>query len=130
MYNAVFGQNMNAAEILKSLGLTESDFYRYRDTFVNDDGKIAVYTRGGGDNHNCWNDERCSGDTHGANCVVPMQEKIRNHPLYHHEADDDFDRTYCTVYFRAPSEAVLALRNNETRGEKAWPKFFEEMQRK
>jgi len=128
MYAAMFGENANSDEVLAVIGLTRDDFYRYRDCWVEDDGKVAVYTRGGGGNRECWRgaSDGCddSADTHAANCTVTMQSRLREHPLYYRDVDDDFDCTYATFYFRAPSADVLALRGDDLRGEKAWPALF------
>lgn len=133
MYNELFGSNPKAADILKALGLTTDDFYRYRDAFINQ-GEICVYTRGGGLNRECYGYQfdRCKDaedDKHDAGCVVSIQKRLRNHPLYINDLDDDFDGTYCTFRFKAPSEEVLALRSDETRGENAWPLLFEELEK-
>lgn len=58
LYNLVFGVNPMADIILATLGLTREDVGRFRDAFVAD-GKIAIYTRNGGANRECW----CAGNT-------------------------------------------------------------------
>ena len=56
MYNLLFGQNRNSEIILATIGRTRDDFHRFRDCFVAD-GKIAVYTRNGGGNRDCWHED-------------------------------------------------------------------------
>ena len=52
-YNLVFGQNSKADAILATLDLTKKMVGRFRDVFVAE-GEIAVYTRNGGGNRECW----------------------------------------------------------------------------
>ena len=125
MYAAMFGENKNADEVLAAIGLSRDDFYRYRDAFVAD-GKVAVYTRGGGGNRDCWGYEGCDemASVHQPGCVISMQDRVRSHPLFERDEDDDCDSTYATFYFRAPSADTLTLRDDAVRGEKAWPVLF------
>jgi hypothetical protein len=53
LYNMVFGQNPIADLLLGILGLTREDVGRFRDAFVSE-GQIAIYTRNGGGNRECW----------------------------------------------------------------------------
>lgn len=95
MYNAIFGKNKNAEFYLSVLGLTEDSFYRFRDCSVTDDFKIAVYTRGGGSNHEYDNSD------------------IDKHPLYLDSIDDHYDSTYCTIYFSIPDEVIPLIKTLE-----------------
>ena len=58
LYNMMFGVNQAAPVLLATLGLKLSDVGRFRDAWVEktDDGqvRIAVYTRNGGGNRECW----------------------------------------------------------------------------
>lgn len=61
LYNLLFGTNPQADVLLAALGLSRGDVGRFRDTFI--DGQrqlIAVYTRNGGGNRDCW----CDGSEH------------------------------------------------------------------
>lgn len=87
---------------------------RFRDAWVEKDGDgpvIAVYTRQGGGNRECFCPEA---DFEGAHvpgqCYAACNEALAAHPLYLRDADDDFDATYATFYFRGPEEwrGVLA----------------------
>lgn len=53
LYNLLFGVDDNADFLLALLGLTRKDVGRFRDAYL-DDGKIAIYTRNGGGNRDCW----------------------------------------------------------------------------
>lgn len=65
---------------------------------------IAVYTRQGGGNRECY----CGSEPDRAHvpdqCYAACNEALAAHPLYLRDADDAFDRTYCTFYFRAPEQ--------------------------
>lgn len=115
LYNAIFGTNNQADQLLAALDLKRDDFYRFRDCNLEDrDGHkvIAVYTRGGGNNRECWSEyyppaegeEGCRDGVHRADCVVSLQERNHEHILFLADDDDDFDHTYCTIYFRIPQE--------------------------
>jgi hypothetical protein len=54
MYGLVFGESSAKTTCLTAIGLTESDFYRFRDAYLSEDGNVAVYTRGGGNNRVCY----------------------------------------------------------------------------
>lgn len=47
LYNVIFGYNPACIVILPMLGRKEDEYPRFRDCFV-EDGKIAIYTRVGG----------------------------------------------------------------------------------
>ncbi len=109
LYGMMFGQNPIGPAILATLGLTPSDVGRYRDCYVSD-GKIAVYTRNGGGNRECWRDvENDSCDCTG--CF--MSGKVQQLPYYSHDVDDEFDCTYATIYFTFPPEYAEELKKIE-----------------
>lgn len=116
LYNMVFGQNSTSDAILATLGLTRSDVGRFRDCFVAN-GEIAVYTRNGGGNRECWEEKE-----EGADCLCPgcIMEKLPNHPYYLRDEDDDFDCTYATIYFRFPEKFAEELKKLDS-GEKFDP---------
>lgn len=162
LYNIVFGMNKASDAILATLGLTRSDCGRFRDCFISE-GRIAVYTRNGGGNRDCWHtdggwyaNERCKHESRvatvpehveateeefkqhpewkplnvsfgakrlyetgrmveerqfrclsprSADCSCPgctIQYRLRKHPNYITDRDDDFDSTYATIYFSFP----------------------------
>lgn len=95
LYNILFGTNPRADVILATLGLTRYDVGRFRDCFVAD-GVIAVYTRNGGGNRENYQD---------------VLDKLSKHPCWIEDRDDDFDCTYCTIYFRFPDDYADSLRS-------------------
>ena len=55
MYGLMFGENPASEFLLALLDLTKDDVGRFRDAYVEKDGEeIAVYTRNGGGNRECW----------------------------------------------------------------------------
>ena len=163
MYGVLFGKNPMSKVLLSMLDLDESKVGRFRDCFISD-GMIAVYTRNGGGNRECWHEDNpelgnrdcdgevweeevdetvevskeeatekgytllncwiggkrlaktgrkimverftCSGPNSSA-CSCPgciITYRLPDHPLYVLDADDDFDCTYATIYFRFPDE--------------------------
>jgi len=93
MYNLVFGTNQMSDAILATLGLTRDNCGRFRDCGVAR-GEIWVYTRNGGGNRDEYQD---------------TLDALAEHPCYLRDEDDDFDCTYCTIYFRFPEPFANAL---------------------
>jgi hypothetical protein len=107
MYDLVAGdghQRDRGALLLGILG--NPDPGRFRDAWVEkaDDGQpvIAIYTRNGGGNRECCCDEGDHAE-HGP-CTALAGRQFAEHPLHIRNADDDFDSTYATYYFRTPDE--------------------------
>lgn len=123
-YNMAFGKSSAAPALLKMLGLGEDDFYRFRDCYLTEDGKIAVYTRGGGGNRECWNDDDCENGQHSVGCVITIQEENRKHPCYLSDSDDDFDNTYATFYFKVPDAEQIRGIAPEMERDEAWQKLI------
>lgn len=85
---------------------------RFRDAWVEkgDDGPvIAVYTRQGGGNRECFCNEGGDRAHVPEQCYAACNEALAAHPLYLRDADDSFDATYATFYFRPPDEFRDAL---------------------
>lgn len=89
LYNAIFGENKSADQLLAMLGLTKASVGRYRDCYLDDKGQIVVYTRNGGGNRDDYAEETA---------------ELQAHPLYLDDYDDDFDCTYAYYRFRVPEE--------------------------
>jgi len=110
MYNALFGQNPHADILLGILGLSKGDVGRFRDCYVDElDGEqvIAVYTRNGGGNRECWEDD----DNDGCDCPgCVISYCLPDHPNYLRDEDDDFDCTYATIYFSIPEPSLPLLK--------------------
>lgn len=141
MYNLIFGESGNADKLLMLLGLSRDNFYRYRDCYLDEKSRIAVYTRGGGNNRQCYchdylepGDERVmfDGEEHQPDCVVIAHDANCKHPCYLYDKDDSFDNTYATFYFRVPEEvdkaALAEIEPEISRGE-AWDIFLTELQK-
>jgi hypothetical protein len=112
-YGMVFGQNDRSDAILATLGLKKEDVGRFRDCIVTE-GKIAVYTRNGGGNRDHWDSYETP---EGMGCGCPgciISYRIRKHPQYLTDRDDDFDRTYATIYFSFPPEHAEELAKLDT----------------
>jgi hypothetical protein len=85
---------------------------RFRDAWVEkgDDGPvIAIYTRQGGGNRECYCAETEGRKHVPEECYAACNEALAAHPLYLRDADDDLDATYATFYFRPPDELRYAL---------------------
>jgi hypothetical protein len=65
---------------------------------IQGDYVVAIYTRQGGGNRECWCDDY---DNHEDYCLSANNEELTNHPNYLSDSDDDFDSTYATFYFDA-----------------------------
>lgn len=131
LYNMVFGESQDAGELLSLLGLNDSDFYRYRDCYLTEDNQIAVYTRGGGGNRECWSDD-CKDYIHNDGCVITIQENNQLHPLYLSDKDDAFDCTYATFFFRVPENAdreLLAKINPEISRNDLWIEMLDALKK-
>jgi hypothetical protein len=139
LYNLIFGTNESADVLLARLGLTRASFYRFRDCWLENyqgEATIAVYTRAGGNNSQCWCGEYDpvnvetgvrdnGGKLHEAGCVALVNEALQTNALFVARVDDDFDSTYCTYYFRIPDKAQLADMNVSPDRNAAWLAFFD-----
>ncbi len=90
MYNLVFGTSPTFP--IARLLLAPREFGRLRDGWFEKllDGtiRIAIYTRNGGNNR------------------YEYMPDFSNDPLYISDADDKFDHTYATIYFKLPEDAL------------------------
>lgn len=104
MYNMIFGENQYADVILATLGLTRASVGRFRNCYVSE-GKIAVYTRNGGGNRQCWDTTPNEHDSEKCSCPgCIITHRLPKHPNYLEDNDDLFDSTYATIYFSIPEE--------------------------
>jgi hypothetical protein len=111
LYNILNGVNPETPDLLGAIGMTTDDFYRFRDVYLDGD-TICVYTRGGGGNRECYCDK-----PHDEHCVEPKQERLREHPLYIDDFDDDFDCTYATFRFKTRGDVAEIPERQESK----WP---------
>lgn len=88
LYNMVNGYNPACVFILPMLGRKADEYPRFRDCFVTEDNKIAIYTRVGGNNRNCGFGE----------------EELYNDPNFVTTYDDEWDSTYGTYVFNVPEK--------------------------
>lgn len=93
LYTLLFGTHSAADRVLEILGLRKRDLARFRDVHVHA-GEVAVYTRLGGGNRPDYAD---------------TWAYIRASPHYLRDADDGFDSTYATAWFRFPEEHAAEL---------------------
>jgi len=128
MYNMLFGVNQYSDLLLSFLGLTKGDFARFRDVSLTKDGNIAVYTRLGGGNRECW----CSSPKEHSEdgCYGRTIEQLQKHPHYLSDQDDDFDSTYATFYFSVPDqykEITEAMPKSKQSNDDKWTKKLDEI---
>lgn len=102
------GNTPNRAAILLHV-LGNPDPGRLRDAWVEkgDDGEptIAIYTRNGGGNRECYCDDYASQpDFVAGTCTGCVGDKFEALDGCFRAEDDDFDSTYRTYYFRVPAE--------------------------
>lgn len=105
MFNVVFGDQSNRMALAGLVGFKEEPL-RFRSAWVETDGdmlRIAIYTRMGGGNR--AEDQSEPGDDF--HDWYLWWESVPKMPLYLFDKDDDFDCTYATLYFRAPTPAEM-----------------------
>lgn len=119
LYDVVMGDGKQGERGAVLLGVLANPVVaRFRDAWVEkgDDGEpvIAIYTRQGGGNRECYCDTaNCvpvPSQHVPANCYAACNEALAAHPAYLRDADDDFDGTYATFYFRVPEAAGPEVR--------------------
>ena len=87
LYNMLMGFNPACVLIMPMLGRKQDEWPRFRDCFV-EDGKIAIYTRVGGNNRGCGYGE----------------EELYADPYFIRSYDDEFDNTCATYLFEVPEK--------------------------
>lgn len=87
LYNMLFGYNPECVTILPMLGRKQQEYPRFRDCYI-ENGKIAIYTRVGGNNR---------GEGFG-------EEQLYLDPNFVSTYDDEFDDTYATYLFNVPEK--------------------------
>lgn len=118
MYNALFGFNENADELLSMLNLTKEQVGRYRDCYLSKDGeRIIVYTRNGGGNRDDYEE---------------VFQNLSTHPNYITDYDDDYDCTYASIEFSIPDEhkqrvSEIFKDSDTSTGAEKFDKLFKEM---
>lgn len=87
LYNSIMGFNPACVLVMPMLGKRQHEWPRFRDCFV-EDGRIAIYTRVGGNNRGCGFGE----------------EELYKDPNFVKTYDDEFDNTYATYLFNVPEK--------------------------
>ena len=90
LYNMVNEFNPACIFIMPMLGRRDTEYPRFRDCFV-EDGKIAIFTRVGGNNRDCGFGE----------------EELYADPNFVSTYDDEEDSTYGTYLFNVPEKWKL-----------------------
>lgn len=136
MYNQMFGFNPLAKPLLVSLGIHPLHIPRFRDCFLLD-GKIAVYTRTGGDNRNINKTPWVFEGAIIERTVAPADwnAMCAAHDDYLGTDDDEYDSTYAFWWFSYPAEvaeelAKLAKTHSAERPSARWKKLMARMGRK
>ena len=84
LYNMINGFNPACMLIMPMLGRKQTEWPRFRDCWVTEEGNIAIYTRVGGGNRNCGYGE----------------EQLYEDPNFLKTYDDEYDNTYATYEFK------------------------------
>lgn len=99
LYNQLLGVNPLAGPLMSLLKLGTSDVGRFRDCYPrrtdNGEIRIVIFTRNGGGNR----------DDH-----LAVFERLRAHPQYLRDWDDDFDSTYASIEFLVPVQFAEMVR--------------------
>lgn len=108
LYNMMHGVNPLAGIILTLLGTTHADVPRIRDSYVDEDGNLVIYTRTGGGNRSHY-DSKESAQSEGfydpedpESYQGPFNEDLRQLKGFIRDEDDSFDCTYARFYYSAP----------------------------
>ena len=89
LYNLVKGFNPACVFFMPMLGRKQDEYPRFRDCFLSeDDERIVIFTRVGGNNRNCGFGE----------------EELYNDPNFVKTYDDDYDNTYGYYEFNVPEK--------------------------
>lgn len=89
LYNMLNGFNAACVLIMPMLGKKQDEYPRFRDCFLSDDNeRIVIYTRVGGNNRNSGYGE----------------EELYDDPNFAKTYDDDYDSTYGYYEFNVPEK--------------------------
>ncbi len=116
LYNVVLGdgKQWQRGQALFAVLASAADarVARFRDAWIErgEDGRpvIVIYTRTGGGNRECFCEANGRAHPH-PDCYLAANETLAAHPLYLRDADDRFDPTYATFYFKVPDAYREAL---------------------
>lgn len=136
LYNALFGVNDEAGNLVKLLRVAMADFEapRFRDCYF-DGTYIVVHTRTGGGNRDYYESAESCRDNYpeyfGKDTADapsgPWNDDLRKHSWFSHDADDDFDSTYADFYFTPPAEIAATLTKADTTPAERWQAMFAQL---
>lgn len=113
LYNTLFGVNAAAPVLLAMLGIDKVDVPRFRDCYITEEGKIAIYTSTGGGNRYMYEHPDSSRRNYPHYYEAgkeskwpsgPWNSDLRKLPGFQYDEDDDYDSTYATFYFDVPEQ--------------------------
>jgi len=132
LYNLICGQSPQAPFVMALLDPVNVG--RFRDAWVerSDGGEVvlAVFTRNGGGNRQHHGEKPAGPGCDCTGCIIT--HVLPAHPLYLRDADDEYDCTYATVYFRVPEIPPWALDEDpaeQVKQRAAMRELFEEIAR-
>lgn len=100
LYNLVNGMNAPAAVLLSPFApVPITSFPRFRNVFLadeDDDHFYSVYTRVGGQNRMCWNEQQLPEDGSPCDCYGCFGDEIESDERCLARVDDEYDSTYCS----------------------------------
>lgn len=135
LYNQLFGFDPLAPLLLKALAIDPLYVPRFRDCFLLE-GKVAVYTRTGGDNRHYNLVPWIIGGEYVQRTIAPDSwfALCAAHPDYLGNEDDEFDSTYAFWWFKYPEspeihDALTALAEDGERPRPSarWQQLYQDM---
>lgn len=139
LYNMVHGINPFAGMLMQMLG--GPDVPRFRDCYLDDKGRIVIYTRTGGGNRDFYESEENCRDHYpdyfeeDEPPTGPWNCDLRKIDGFLYDEDDDYDSTYALFYFKVPADFAEMVKTLEAIGAKklekpadAWQRVIAEIQ--
>lgn len=108
LYNMIMGVNPCTFFILPMLGRHAEEYPRFRDCHLSSedhpeyDDHIHVYTRMGGGNRGCWNEDNDGSPCKCTGCT--MENLTKEDENFVTSFDDSYDSTYATYVFKVPEK--------------------------
>ena len=123
LYSLMHGENPLKNVLKHMLELDTPNSFRsgrFRDIYIDETGdRIILHTRNGGGNRDCYCDNsfisveekivEWEGEKHCENCLYVINGKLKTHPNYIEDHDDDSDFTYANFVFSIPEKYKLAV---------------------
>ena len=109
LYNLVFGKNPFSTLLLEILGTTEDQVPRFRDCYLDEEGRIVIHTRTGGGNRMfhehpdlCKKEFPAMFEDPEEAPSGPWNSDLRKLPGFMYDRDDGFDTTYADFVYEVP----------------------------